>query len=308
MPLALTAKTRYVGRFAPSPSGPLHFGSLVTALASYLDAKAHKGTWLVRMEDIDPPREIPAAKAWILQTLQSHGLLWDGDVLYQSDRSAHYREQLQKLKKNGLTYDCICTRKRLAALNHLYDGHCRNSTTAPGKAAAIRINTEKASASLAITSTISIKDCLHGEVHEDFSQTGDFIIHRKDGLFAYQLATSCDDLAQNISHIVRGADLLDSSCKQAMLIQLLGGSPPSYCHIPVVVDEQGRKLSKQNHAPALDNDKALNNLRRACLALDIHLPRTQSIEELLNLATEQWNPTRLVNKTNIIESQLAKSL
>lgn len=222
----------YRGRFAPSPTGPLHFGSLVAAAASYLDARAHGGEWLVRMEDLDTPRVQPGAADSILADLEAFGFAWDGPVLYQSTRTEAYRDALEKLRLNGLVYPCGCSRRDSEAV---YPGTCANGLP-PGKTARswrVRVNRELAEA------------------------TGDFILLRADGIFAYQLAVVVDDEAQGITDVVRGADLLDSTPRQMYLQRVLGYRTPRYRHIPVVPGPDGRKLSKQNGAPALDRSCAL---------------------------------------------------
>jgi len=285
----------YIGRFAPSPSGPLHFGSLVCALASYLDAKQHHGLWLVRIEDIDPPREQKGADKLILDALHKHGLHWDGTPLYQSSRSEAYQAALLNIHSLGLSYRCNCTRKRLAQLNYAYDGHCRTQAPPENAAAAIRLNTSLIGG--VIHGDMRFQDALQGETSENFSESGDFVIHRKDGLFAYQLAVTVDDIDQNITHVVRGSDLLDSTPKQLLLFKAFSARPPSYAHIPVIVDEYGNKLSKQNHAPALDCAQAFNNLKDACNALELHPPDScKTIEQLLKWATEHWQIDRLKNQ------------
>lgn len=259
----------YIGRFAPSPSGPLHFGSLVCAVASYLHAKRNNGQWLVRIEDIDPPREQAGASDEILRCLEAHGLHWDGEVEYQSQRNDLYLTTLNWLKDEELTYPCACTRKRLTPLNGRYDGHCRVHPPSKKTPAAIRLKTDNLpQAFLNVPAQINFFDEVCGEISEDLTETcGDFVIHRKDGLFAYQLAVVVDDIAQNVSHVVRGQDLLDTTARQIFLYQLLRKPAPQFCHIPVVLDKNGNKLSKQNHAPALDNKNWKENLKKACAFL-----------------------------------------
>ncbi len=284
--------SRYIGRFAPSPSGPLHFGSLVCALASYLDARANNGSWLVRMEDIDPPREIPGSSDSILRTLEAHSLHWDNDVVFQSTHRVHYQAFLEELKKNNLTYRCLCSRKRLAALNHIYDGHCQNVPVPDTIPAAIRLNTNRVFAHLERNlSEIQFLDLIQGIQSEDIEKSGDFIIHRKDGLFAYQLAVAVDDVAQGITHVVRGIDLLNSTAKQVLLINLLGGSAPSYAHIPIIVNELGDKLSKQTAAPPVNDQTAQLNLFHAAKKLGLNLDsglKRENCETQLKRMSEKW--------------------
>lgn len=262
----------YIGRFAPSPSGPLHFGSLVCALASYLDAKHYRGQWLVRIEDIDPPREQQGVSDHILRCLEAHGLHWDAKVLYQSQRSDAYLDLLHWLEHEGLTYRCTCTRKRLADLNGRYDGHCRSAATDTAPAALRLKVTDLPDKFAQVASRQRFDDRICGTIEEDLRERGDYVIHRKDGFFAYQLAVVADDIDQRISHVVRGDDLLDTTAKQLFLYQLLERNPPRFAHIPVVLDTNGRKLSKQNHAPALEPKQAAQNLRDALLVLGVDLP------------------------------------
>ena len=227
----------------------------------------------MRIEDIDPPREQKGASAAILKSLESHGLHWDGEVRYQSQRNHAYNSALSWLEKEELIYPCNCTRKRLHPLNGHYDGHCRLHPPTPNQAAALRLKVGNVPPPYAhISSDIIFEDQFKGIIKEALKQSsGDFIIHRKDGLFAYQLAVVVDDIDQGITHIVRGDDLLDTTAKQIYLFRLLGQTPPKYGHIPVIKDHHGNKLSKQNHAPALKNQQAVLNLIKACTELNIPL-------------------------------------
>lgn len=247
---------RYIGRFAPSPSGPLHMGSLVTALGSWVDAKHHKGEWLLRIEDIDPQRESVEACEQIIENLVAHELQWDGDITYQSMRSSIYESALAKLKDKNQLYACTCTRKQLRQLNITnYPGTCRKAKH-DFEDRALRVMVD--------SKTISFKDIVSGEQTESVQDTvGDFIVRRRGPLYAYQLAVVCDDAAQNISHVVRGADLLDNTARQIVLQHHLGFSTPEYLHLPVALDAQGLKLSKQTGAPPLDNNSASDNLKAA---------------------------------------------
>lgn len=250
------------GRFAPSPTGPLHFGSLVTAVASYLAARQPGGKWLLRIEDIDKPREQPGATASIIRTLAAFGFEWDGDILYQSQRTAAYREALNALQEH--VYPCTCARKFLqknAPLGDygiIYPGICRARTgVAAGQRHAIRVRTHDA--------PICFTDRVRGEYCQQLeSELGDFIILRSDGLFAYQLAVVVDDAMQGINQVVRGADLLDNTPRQLWLQQLLGYPQPDYAHVPLAMNEFGQKLSKQTHAPAITTQGRLQQLL-ACL-------------------------------------------
>ncbi len=282
----------YIGRFAPSPTGPLHFGSLVCALASYLDARHHSGQWLVRIEDIDPPREIPGSTTMILKQLESHGLLWDGDLLYQSQRSDAYNRALAQLDNNRLTYNCDCNRQRVAELGGIYDGHCRQRQVSGDSAVRLRLPQDKND------TIIAFDDLIMGGYQQNLdSEVGDFVIKRRDGLFSYQLAVAVDDQFQNISHIVRGADLLSSTPRQLYLQRCLGASAEQLAaiqhgHQPLAVNSQGQKLSKQNHAPALVPGHESTNLWAALQWLQQAPPvelQTESKETILSWAIANWS-------------------
>lgn len=245
----MTARVR--GRFAPSPSGPLHAGSLVAALGSLLDARQQGGEWWVRIEDLDPPRSVPGAADAILRTLDAFGLHWDGPVLYQSHRLDRYQAALEQLRDRGLAYPCSCTRREIARSARpgcggpVYPGYCRTGVRDPHRPSAIRLRTDHR--------LISFEDALQGRHDQRLARdVGDFVIYRADGLFAYQLAVVIDDAEQGITQVVRGSDLLDSTPRQIYLQRLLGLATPRYAHLPVALDAHGHKLSKQNGAPALD--------------------------------------------------------
>jgi glutamyl-Q tRNA(Asp) synthetase len=252
----------YVGRFAPSPTGPLHFGSLVAALASYLEARAAKGKWHVCLDDLDQPRAQPGAADDILRTLERLGLEWDGPVLVQSERLERYRAVLDELTRRGLAYPCSCTRKELedSALAidgaRIYPGTCRRGL-APGKAArALRLRTHGA--------PIGFADAIQGWIEQRVEQeVGDFVLRRADGIVAYQLAIVMDDMHQGVTDVVRGADLLDSTARQIHLQRLLGARTPRYAHVPVVLNAAGEKLSKQTGARPLDLADPKAELARA---------------------------------------------
>ena len=275
--------TLYRGRFAPSPTGPLHLGSLIAALASYLDARHSGGTWLVRMEDLDPPREEPGAADSILNSLQCHGLHWDENVQYQSTRSNAYAGALAMLAAADVLFSCDCTRARLNADGNCR-GNCRRRQQKISGARAIRI-------CISLDCEIRFTDLLQGP---QFLALGhsltDFVVRRKDGLDAYQLAVVVDDAAQGITHVVRGSDLLGPTARQIFLQQQLDYPTPRYCHLPVITTHQGKKFSKQNHAPALHNDQATDNIRCALQFLGQQEPPTSltQVEELLTYATEYW--------------------
>ncbi len=243
--------TGYRGRFAPSPTGPLHCGSLIAALGSYLDAKHNNGTWLVRMEDLDSPRTVPGAADTILHTLESIGLHWDETVIYQSHRSAEYDAALHKLNSIGKAYICGCTRKEIADSTlhgiegQVYPGTCRNGLPEGRQGRAWRALTD--------SFAISFDDALQGHITQHLeNDIGDFVVKRADGLFAYQLAVVVDDAFQRITHVARGADLLSSTPRQIYLQHLLGLSTPTYLHLPVVTNTLGEKLSKQTLAQPIN--------------------------------------------------------
>lgn len=243
----------YRGRFAPSPTGPLHFGSLVAAVGSYLDARTQQGEWLVRIEDVDTPRCLPGAADEILRTLESFGFAWDGAVLWQSQRHDAYAVELARLIETGRAYACACSRKEIAEAatlpaidgGLLYPGTCRNGIEPGRQARAVRLRVA--------ADVVGFEDRVQGYLAQNLDQAvGDFVLRRADGLWAYQLAVVVDDHAQGITHVVRGADLLDSTPRQIWLSRQLGWSPPVYAHLPVVANAAGEKLSKQTLAPALD--------------------------------------------------------
>ena len=280
--------THYRGRFAPSPTGPLHLGSLIAALASFLDARHHAGAWLVRMEDLDPPREEPGAADAILNSLRCHGLHWDGDVLYQSTRATAYSAALARLDEEGLLFACDCSRAMLNTVGACA-GDCRTRQDAISSSRAIRI-------AVPAECEIQFSDGLQRQQDTKLGNSlQDFIVRRKDRLHAYQLAVVVDDAEQGITHVVRGSDLLDSTARQIFLQQVLSQSTPLYFHLPVITTGQGQKFSKQNLAPALDNEKAVYNLRCALRFLQQHEPPAdiKSVDLLLAQAVEQWSPARV---------------
>lgn len=283
----------YIGRFAPSPTGPLHFGSLVSALASYLDARSRGGQWLVRMEDLDPPREQPGAAEAILASLEKHGLEWDGTVVYQSQRHEAYRATLAELEQAELVYPCNCTRRDLQSMGGVYNGHCRHRKVDRSKAYALRLKLYDLPASAPQLPEITrFDDLIQGHQSQKLRfEAGDQIVKRKDGLFAYQLAVVVDDMAQGISHIIRGSDLLEVSARQQFLFQLLGAKAPIYGHVPVAVNAEGQKLSKQNLAPPLNPSEAGANLWRALAFLNQKPPAelaNATPEELLDWGLRHW--------------------
>ena len=276
----------YVGRFAPSPTGALHFGSLVAALASWLDCRRAGGQWLLRMEDLDRPRVMPGAADAILRQLEAFGLEWDGPVVYQSARLELYRDSLRKLATH--CYRCACTRKELedSALaldgSRIYPGTCR-AGLAPGKAPrTVRLRTH--------AEPIRFIDRVQGEMAQSVErEVGDFVLLRADGIVAYQLAVVVDDAAQGVTDVVRGADLLDSTARQIMLQRLLGFATPRYLHTPVATNSAGEKLSKQTRAA----DAGPDAMRGALDFLGITAPAGLAARELLEWAKGAWEPARV---------------
>jgi len=283
----------YIGRFAPSPSGPLHLGSLTAALASYMQARARNGRWLLRIEDLDPPREPRGTAERIMDCLHHHGFVADDPVWFQSERHPAYEDALSQLRDAGRLFACSCTR---AALRQAYDsqgtqaypGTCK-SLGQPEDGCALRLR-------LGDESSHTFIDKHLGPQSEDVRNTcGDFVVRRRDGLFAYQLAVVVDDAAQGITEVVRGADLLDNTARQIHLQQALGLATPDYLHIPVLLDNNGLKLSKQNHAPAIDDSTPLQNLHAAWRLLG-QAPLEaahSSCEEFHAAAAQQWQPSRI---------------
>lgn len=286
------AAHRYRGRFAPSPTGPLHFGSLVAAVGSYLDARTQGGEWLLRIEDIDTARNMPGAAAQILATLAAFGFEWDGPVLWQSERLPAYAEALAKLQAAGLAYGCACSRKEIAdsatrpALDGglAYPGTCRQGLPVGRVARAWRL--------LVNDQVLAFADRLQGHIEQCLSRdVGDFVLRRADGLFAYQLAVTVDDEFQGISDVVRGADLLASTPRQIWLQRCLGFATPRYAHLPVVSNAAGEKLSKQTRAPALAAGQAAVGLVRALQFLGQPAPNELAaapVADVWTWAKENW--------------------
>lgn len=266
-----SSTARYIGRFAPSPSGPLHMGSLVAAMASYLDAKVHQGTWLLRIEDLDYDRNVDGADAAILATLQRCGMAWDGEATWQSRRLPLYEAALQRLQGDGLVYACGCSRKEIqdsvlqaGAARHgaaVYPGTCRRGRAPGREARGLRLRVPDGAAAV-----YGFVDRWHGAVRQDLaSEVGDFIVLRGDGYWAYQLAVVVDDGEQGITQVVRGADLLDSTPRQLYLQDVLGLPHPGYLHVPVVNNALGEKLSKQTGALAFDTGTSAADLLASAL-------------------------------------------
>lgn len=293
----------YRGRFAPSPTGPLHFGSLVAAVGSYCQAKSQDGEWLVRMEDLDPPRELAGAADDILRTLEAYHLNWDGTVVFQSQRLDAYEAALSQLTKNELTFPCTCTRKSIAESSQnnssiIYPGTCRNGlassrSKSTARATRVRINSE----------IVNFHDGLQGShtIQLD-SDVGDFVVKRADGLFAYHLAVAVDDAFQEISEIVRGSDLLNSTPHHLYLQKQLAYQTPRYIHLPIAVNARGEKLSKQTHASAVDSAEPGAMLEKALIFLG-HKPSLDVInadpETLLKWAVENWDLEKIPKQLTI---------
>lgn len=291
-----STQPRYRGRFAPSPTGPLHFGSLIAALGSFLDARAHAGEWRVRIEDLDAPREAPGTADDILRTLEALGFEWDGAVMRQSSRADAYRAALAALEGIGALYPCACTRKEISDSaiagidgSLVYPGTCRNGLP-PGRAPrATRVRVDDAA--------IEFDDAVQGRISQQLARdVGDFVLLRADGLFAYQLAVVVDDAAQGITDVVRGADLLASTPRQIYLQRLLRLPTPRYLHLPVATDARGEKLSKQTLAPPIDPARPGAALVRALAFLG------QTVEAgveragacaILSAAAERWDRARI---------------
>jgi glutamyl-Q tRNA(Asp) synthetase len=292
----------YIGRFAPSPTGPLHLGSLTSALASWVDARAHQGAWLLRIEDIDPQREQPGASDLIIRSLAAHGLYWDDSIVYQSQRSAAYDAALELLRQMNRLYACTCTRKQLRQLaektgDHAYPGTCRHQKH-PHGISALRLQTS--------SERTSFDDANFGQMTENVAETvGDFIVRRRGPFYAYQLAVVVDDAWQGVSHIVRGADLLDNTARQIVLQQALGYPQPEYLHVPLVTSGR-QKLSKQSRAEALDDCKPLENLLQSWRYLGQQAPQKNecdNADQFLAFAVSNWKRNRIGNVSIDIQKQ-----
>lgn len=284
--------SKYIGRFAPSPSGPLHAGSLVAAMASYLDAKAHHGQWLLRIEDIDETRTVADAPTAIMDALTAFGMQHDGEVVVQSQRKDLYQAAFERL--DSLVYPCGCTRREIADSRlgvaadgaAIYPGTCRHGV-APGKTARTwRVRVPDASQG---NETINFDDRWLGPLTQHLAtEVGDFVLKRADGFWAYQLAVVVDDADQRVTHIVRGTDLLESTGRQIYLQRMLGFPTPHYMHVPVVLNDVGEKLSKQTGALALDLEHPMDELMKAARFLDLSLPPVDSITEFWRVAIAAW--------------------
>jgi len=285
----------YIGRFAPSPSGPLHFGSLIAALGSYFQAKANHGTWLVRIEDLDPPREMPGAAELILRTLEAYQLEWDGEVVYQSQRHHLYQQQIDAWITSGQAYFCQCTRKEIKQNGGYYLGTCREKKLTDENPMATRLRMTEP--------VYQFIDQKHGLLSIPKALADeDFIIKRRDGLFAYNLAVVLDDIDQGVTEIVRGADLIEPTGRQISLYKMLGKQTISYLHLPLAMGENGQKLSKQNHAPAIDNLNPKPALLEAMHFLGFKLEQdiaSASLAEIIAWGVKNWQISQLPNTTEI---------
>lgn len=285
----------YRGRFAPSPSGLLHFGSLIAALASFLDAKHNNGKWLVRIEDIDPPREKKGASAEILTTLESYGLQWDEDVLYQSHQTSLYQNVLTELAQQKLSYYCACTRAQIKASGGIYQGYCRER------------NLDAESCATRVINSVGIanyQDLIQGQINcKQALAQEDFIVQRKDKLFAYQLAVVVDDIYQGISHVIRGCDLVEPTARQLSFYQILNHKAPKFGHFPLAITHQGYKLSKQNNALAIDRKNPIPSLIAALTFLGQQPPnelKDANVDELLIWAVQHWSLEQVPKTKEIV--------
>ena len=276
----------YKGRFAPSPTGPVHFGTLIAAIGSYLQAKKNQGKWLLRMEDVDITRKVDGADTDILHTLESFGFEWDGAIIYQSRQTEYYEQALEQLVSESMVFPCTCSRKKLAETNsNIYPGFCRS--------AHLPVKSEHALRVLADNINIEFNDAVMGnQIQNIEQQCGDFIIRRRDNLFAYQLAVVVDDALQNVTEVVRGADLLGSTARQIYLQQLLHYPTPSYCHLPLAVDAAGNKISKSEGAAKIDLKNKEKTLIDALNFLGQQVPAEllkSNLEDIWMWAIINWN-------------------
>ena len=286
----------YVGRFAPSPTGRLHMGSMVAALASWLDARSQNGTWLLRMEDLDPPREVPGAADDILRTLEAFGLTWDGEVTYQSQRHALYAEALDALKREGRAFGCICTRKDLASTssNGLYPGTCKAGLPQGETPRSWRFDMPK--------DVQRWEDHGRGPSSVPGAAMGDFVLKRADGHWAYHLAVVVDDAAQDVTHVVRGSDLWTFTAAHMALQHALDVRTPEYVHVPLITNDLGQKLSKQTRAEPVSPRDAAAVLAKACQALCQPVPELDAPQAMLQEALASWDVSKLRGKSGQLTS------
>ena len=270
-----------IGRFAPTPSGPLHFGSLCCALASFLDCRANQGTWLLRIDDIDPPRCVPGSADEIQQQLQQFELYWDGDIFWQSQQLHHYEDCVNKLLEDGSAYRCSCNRKKLQSQGGFEQGYCRAHPPSSHEACALRMG---------VQGEYHWNDMFLGMQSVNAAGSPELCLRRRDGLIAYPLATVLDDISMGITHVVRGADLLPAAGSQLALFAHFNRPTPSFGHIPIAINSDGNKLSKQNHAEPLTLDNREQQLRSALHHLgQASAEATGSVESILRQAIGSWD-------------------
>lgn len=295
-------RTQYVGRFAPSPTGPLHLGSLTAAMASYCDARHNQGRWLLRIDDIDPPRELAGAAEDIQTVLKQYGMMWDGDVLFQSERSTAYREAIHYLNANNALYLCDCSRRKLQGSN-TYPGYCRPQHTESKSKAKRNVETtlvepdDRFAVRVTLESIIRFTDRVQGDqTFVPSTQFGDAIVLRKDNLFSYALACAVDD-ANGITHVVRGADLLSSTATQMAIMAQLNQSAPSYTHIPIAVNTQQQKLSKQTRAQAIAEMPIMPSLETCWRWLGQASFKAASIDDFWRTAIDSWDINKVPKRS-----------
>ena len=300
------SNTPYRGRFAPSPTGPLHFGSLITAVASYLDARSNNGKWLVRIEDVDKTRSVPGATKAILNSLEDYGFQWDDEIVYQSQRDEHYQHFLNVLDKQSLLYGCTCSRKSIqqyktdhSITSVAYPGICRNQSLSI-KNHTVRINTGE-------FDQISFVDGIQGELRQSIQdEVGDFVLKRQDGIYSYQLAVVVDDALQEITHIIRGYDLFENTPRQLLLQHYLELPKQTYAHIPVATNRLNQKLSKQTFAKPIESIDAKINIFRALeflgqVKIDEYMDC--SLSEIWKYAIQNWELERVPKTNQIVVEQ-----
>jgi len=285
---------RAVGRFAPSPTGDLHFGSLVAAVGSYLNVRSRGGEWLVRIENIDPPREVPGAGHRQIEALERHGLVSDRPVGWQIESTPAHQQALDALLRQGLAFECGCSRAELLP-DGVYPGTCRDGLPAGRTARSVRLRVE--------SGPIEFDDGIQGHCIQDpASETGDFVIRRADGLIAYQLAVVVDDALAGVTEVVRGADLIDSTARQILVYRALGLEPPRYAHLPLIIDASGRKLSKSEQDDPIRTDRPEQNLSRALELLGHPPPQgLGGVDALLAWACASWSPARVPRGPSRVE-------
>lgn len=291
----------YIGRFAPSPTGPMHFGTLIAAVASYLQAKVNQGKWLVRMEDVDTMRNVKGADTQLLNSLQAFGFVWDNDVLYQTTCNDGYQRALEQLDQQNLVFPCACSRKHLSTQKEyqnsgVYPGTCRENSLPFEDEHAIRLKVND--------TVIKFSDEVMGLQQENLAtMSGDFVIKRRDGLFAYQLAVVVDDALQGVTEVVRGADLLDSTARQIYLQRCLGYPTPAYLHLPLALGADGDKLSKLTAAEAVDDQHPVTAIVDALNHLGQQAPETlkkNSLDECWAWAIKNWNPHNIPRINRVV--------